>query len=62
MDWLHQDDDHGVDHDDDHDDHGDGHEVDLVVLRWIGSGWMTPWMRKREVERTVGPLQSVYWS
>ena len=66
---------HGYDYDDDHDgdhdgDHGDDHgdndgddgDVDLVVLLRIGSCWMPTRMREGEVERTVGPLQTVHWS
>ena len=62
---------HGYDHNDNHDgDHGDDHgdndgddgDVDLVVLLRIGSCWMPTRMREREVERTVGPLQTVHWS
>ena len=58
---------HGYDHNDNHDgdhgdDHGDDGDVDLVVLLRIGSCWMPTRMREGEVERTVGPLQTVHWS
>ena len=41
---------------------GDDGDVHLVVLLRIGSCWMPTRMREREVERTVGPLQTVHWS
>ena len=70
---LHRlDDDHDGDHDNDHgdcdddhdNDHGDDGVVDLVVLLRIGSwGGMPARMSgEREVERTVGSLQTVHWS
>ena len=59
------DEDHDADSDnkdDNHDGDYDDNEVDLVVLLRIGSSWMSTRMREREVEGTVGSLQTVHWS